>query len=379
MRILTNLIVVIALLLIALSTGTAAQDIDWSQPESIDPLAEGIGDFLDVDFAGFEKTAREAYNTGEYRKAAQYYLALAKQNTSDGGNIYNLACCYGLMGEADLAAKFVERSVKAGFEDIGHITWDPDFESVRDTDVFIEVLERLQTEKKAEDAEKGKLALLEASVYQKCYIQLPNDYDPAKSYTLLVGLHGYGGRPEQFVKLWDRFTEHDFIFASLQAPYAFSVGSNTGYSWITGLPDDEEFWKQVSTASQDYVSGAIGDLCREYNVSSVYLLGFSQGCTLAYLTGIHHHEIINGIICFAGWLETGLLSEDDINAANQLRVFIAHGIHDRMVGLDASYKSRDVLVEHGYVVTLCEFDGAHAVPEEPLQAAEAWMRERPSQ
>jgi len=149
MRILTNLIVVVALLLIGLSTGTAAQGIDWTQPESIYPLAEGIGDFLDVDIAGYEKTAREAYNTGEYRKAAQYYLVLVKHNTSDGGNIYNLACCYGLMNEAELAAKFVERSVKAGFEDIGHITWDPDFESVRDTDVFKETLERLQAEKKA--------------------------------------------------------------------------------------------------------------------------------------------------------------------------------------------------------------------------------------
>lgn len=368
-------VVYILCALVALLSSAQEAPADWSQPETIDPFQPGIGDFLDVDIAGFEKIAREAYNAGEYRRAAQYYLSLARYNVRDGGNIYNLACCYGLLGEAELAAKFVERSVKAGFEDIGHITWDPDFESVRETDVFKNVLERLQAEKKAEDAEKGKLALLEASVYQRCYIQLPDDFDPAKSYTLLVGLHGYGGRPDNFIKLWDRFAERDFIFASLQAPYAFSVGGNTGYSWITGLPDDDEFWKQVSTISQDYVAGAIGNLCEEYNVSSVYLLGFSQGCTLAYLTGIRHHEIIDGIICFAGWLETDLLTDDDLNAASQLRVFIAHGIHDRMVKLDASYKSRDKLVEHGYIVTLCEFDGAHHVPEEPLQAAEAWMKQ----
>ncbi len=375
MRALTSLVIAVILLLFALSSGAMAQDTDWSQPESIDPLAEGIGDFLDVDTTEYEKTAREAYDSGEYRKAAQYYLALARCNMRDGGSIYNLACCYGLMGEAELAAKFVERSVKAGFEDIGHIGRDPDFESVRETDIFRETLERLQAEKKAEDSKKGKLALLEGSVYQKCYIQLPDDYDPVKSYTLLVGLHGYGGRPGNFIKLWDRFAEHDFVFASLQAPYSFSAGSDTGYSWITGLPDDEEFWKQVSTASQDYVAGAIGQLCREYNIGSVYLLGFSQGCTLAYLTGIHHHDIIDGIICFAGWLETDLLTDDDLDAASRLRVFIAHGIHDRMVQLEASYKARDTLLEHDYTVTLCEFDGAHHVPEEPLQAAEAWMKE----
>ena len=86
------------------------------------------------------------------------------------------------------------------------------------------------------------------------------------------------------------------------------------------------------------------------------------------------------MLCFLlpamiGWLNVEWLTEDALAAGSHLRVFIAHGIHDRMVKLEASYKSRDTLIEHGYVVTLCEFDGAHAVPEEPLQAAEAWMKE----
>lgn len=32
----------------------------------------------------------------------------------------------------------------------------------------------------------------ESSVLFKCQIRLPNDYDPEESYTLVIGLHGYG-------------------------------------------------------------------------------------------------------------------------------------------------------------------------------------------
>jgi tetratricopeptide (TPR) repeat protein len=122
----------------AMMTTAVAQDsttdVDWSNPDSIDVLQPDIGDFLDVDLAALEKIATDAYQAGEWEKAAKYYLALLRYDISDSGNIYNLACCYGLMGEAELAAKYLERAYRAGFTDIEHISWDPDFDSVRQSD-----------------------------------------------------------------------------------------------------------------------------------------------------------------------------------------------------------------------------------------------------
>jgi len=372
MRLFFTWLTVAAILLSAVPFALAGSaEID---PAAIDPLAADAGGFLDADLAGWQRAAREAYEAEDYAKAAQYYLALLHYNVKDGNSIYNLACCYGLMGEADLAAKHLERAANAGFEQFSMAARDADFDSVRDTEVFKETLAKLTAAQKARDAGAGTMALLEAPTYHECYIQLPDDYDPAKAYRLVIGLHGYGASPRSFMGLWERFSEHDFIFASLQAPYAFSVGSDLGYSWITGLPDNENFWKQTAVSSAAYVGRAVEELRGRYNVNEVYLLGFSQGCTLAYLTGILHHEYLDGIVCFAGWLEGDILTAGDIAAANHLRVFIAHGKEDRVVEFRASEKARDALRDAGYDVTFYQFSGAHRVPAEPLQAAEAWMK-----
>lgn len=368
----TSLIAVAILLLCAPFTWAESAEVD---PAAVDPLAADAGAFLDTNLAEWELAAREAYDAKEYEKAAQYYLALLHYNVKDGNSIYNLACCYGLMGEAELAAKYLERAAKAGFEDFGMAVLDADFNSVREAGVFKETLAKLNAAQKARDAAAGTLTLLEAPVYHECYVQLPEGYDPAKTYTLVVGLHGYGASPDSFMGLWERFATRNFIFASLQAPYAFSVGNELGYSWVTGLPGDEALEKQVTLASVDYVARAVEELRGRYGVGEVYLLGFSQGCTLTYLTGILHHEFFDGIICFAGWLDTDILTDEVIAAANHLRVFIAHGTEDRMVPFESSEEARDTLLKHGYSVTFHQFAGAHRVPEEPLRAAEAWMKD----
>jgi predicted esterase len=372
MRVIFTWIIATAILMLGAPIAWAENaEVD---PAAINPLAADAGAFLDTDLAEWQTTAREAYDAQDYQKAAQYYLALLHYNAKDGNSIYNLACCYGLMGEAELAAKYLERAAKAGFEEFGMAAHDADFDSVRDADVFKETLAKLAAAQKARDAGAGTLMLLEAPTYHECYVQLPDNYDPAKTYTLVVGLHGYGASPKSFMGLWERFSEHDFIFASLEAPYAFSVGGDLGYSWITGLPDDEEFWKQTAVSSADYVAHAVEELRGRYSVDEVYLLGFSQGCTLTYLTGILHHEYFDGIVCFAGWLEMGILTDEDIAAANHLRVFIAHGNEDRVVEFSSSEKARDKLLENGYDVTFFEFAGPHSVPAEPLRAAEAWIK-----
>ena len=74
--------------------------------------------------------------------------------------------------------------------------------------------------------------------------------------------------------------------------------------------------------TEEYVLAVLDALKSQYKIGDVYLLGFSQGCALTYLTGLHHPELFKGIICFGGWLQQDRVTLAQMQAAKGLRVFI---------------------------------------------------------
>lgn len=343
-----------------------------------DIYADNVDAFLDVDLKELEKQAREAYQAEEYEKAAELYLKLLRRNVTDGGNIYNLACCYGLLGKAEHAAKFLEKSFDAGFRNVGWMKNDPDFEKIKETEVFKTVIARLEEKVKEKEAGKGDTTYISASAEFRCRIKFPDGYDPNKAYPLLVGLHGYGSDPESFVGLYERFENPGFIYAVPQAPYPYLRGNEQGYSWSAPVPDENPASERSKLESEEYVAGLVRHLKNEYKVGDTYLLGFSQGCGMTYTTGIKNHELFKGLIGFGGWFSEEWLVEKagiDLKKMNDLRIFVAHGTKDTLVKPEEGIKARDILKEHGYDVTFYEFDGAHTVPKEALLEVQKWMEE----
>ncbi|MBN2207714.1 MAG: hypothetical protein JW759_00225 [Candidatus Coatesbacteria bacterium] len=342
----------------------------------IDPYAKCAGDFLDVDLKELEKQAREAYQAEKFEEAAALYLKLLSRNVPDGGSIYNLACCYGRLGRAELAAKHLERAYKAGFTDVGWMKNDPDFETVRENEQFKATIASLEEKAKEKEQGKGEAIYISASAEFRCRLKFPEGYDAEKTYPLLVGLHGYGSDPESFVGLWERFDNAQFIYAVPQAPYPYLRGNEQGYSWSAPLPDEDPASEQSKLQSEEYVANVVKYLKKQYKVGDTYLLGFSQGCGLAYTTGIKNHELFRGLICFGGWLSEDWLVKRagiDLKKMNDLRIFIAHGSKDTMVKPEEGLKAKDILEKNGYKVAFYGFDGPHTVPKEALLEAQKWM------
>jgi predicted esterase len=331
------------------------EGVDWTNPDSINPYQEGIGDFLDLDFDALKQAAWDKYNEGDYETAAKYYLAVLRFNITDGSSIYNLACCYGLSGEAELAAQYLQRAFNAGYTDVEWMSQDPDFDSVKDTPVFSTTLAELQMRVATEEMSLGGLIYLEGNGFYECRVMLPDNID-------------------RFITVYDRFENHDFIYATPRAPFPFFNGSDLGYSWIEGDPNDEGSWLGSAECTVQYVADVTEQLKTRYNVSDVYLLGFSQGCSLAYMAGITHHELFDGLICFGGWLDTDFLDSETIEQARDLRVFIGHASDDGMVDFEAGTTARDTLLGYGYDVTFFEFEGGHTVPETGIHRVEQWLK-----
>lgn len=352
---------------------------EWQDPESLDIYDAAVSQFLDVDTSALFDAAWKAYQDQDYEKSAQYYLALLHTDFGNSGTMYNLACDYGLLGEAALAADFVERSFNAGFEDVEHMQSDPDLDPVRDDPVFKETMERIQASAAELKAERGNEVFFKEPVFLRGRVFLPTDYDPHTAYPLVVGLHGFGSGPDEYVKLWKRFETVDFIYVVPQAPYPFlSDIDAVGYSWgywtaTSSLPPRS--WKM----SQDYVADVIEQMRSLYQVSDVYLLGFSQGAGMALSAGIANHNQVSGIIAFGSWLEDQWLSPDQLAHGSNVRVFIAHGNKDGIVDFESGKAAYDKLSELGYDVTFHEFDGGHAVPEDVIHVVEQWMKAPPAE
>lgn len=344
--------------------------------QAIDPFAEDVGDFLDVDvMKEYGMKAYEAYNAQDYELAAQYYLAYLRYDIGAAGAIYNLACCYGLLGKESLAAEYLLRSFEAGFDDIEHIKQDPDFDKVRESEAVRAVMDSITAIAEHEKKKQGSINFVAGSVILPSYIKVPEDFNPEQSYDLLVGLHGWGANPESFVQLWERFGENpDFIYVAPQAPYAFQAGKEIGYSWQQWIEEDSAMIAEARLRCEEYVLNVINDLKNRYNIDKVYLTGFSQGGGYTYMIGIKNHEVFAGIMPLGGWLDEEWIGEEALKAAKDLSVFIGHGKKDIRVDFEVAKKAKKTLKKLGYDVTLFTFDGGHAVPEEEAQALVEWMK-----
>lgn len=349
----------------------SAADTDWSKPETIDIDNPDLVKNFDVNPERLMVEGWKAYQDKQYEKATQYYLAYLQHVKNDAGNIYNLACCYGLLGKAEPAAAWLEKSVEAGWKDMTHLKNDPDFASVRETDIFKATVDKLEKKLMEVKSDPGRMLMVPSRSLIPVYIKLPAGFDPEKTYPLVVGLHGYGDNAEKFASLWDNRTlAIDFIYAAMEAPYAFQVGKEIGYSWFLRM-DPEEHAELVNRAggmTDANVLAGIDLLKNEYKIDKVYLLGFSQGAGLTYITGLKHPELFAGIAPFGGWMDTDIIMEDDLNSAKNLPVLIVHGSQDTMVEIDAARKAEEILKNHGFNVRFITFEGGHVIPEEGLKA-----------
>jgi predicted esterase len=355
-----------ALAVVALATGT------WAQP-ALNELDPSAGNFLDFPMDSVSRAANSAYQAAHYNEAARLYLSALEHDVTNSNDIYNLACCYGLLKQDSLAALYLRRAFRAGFDDIGHVKQDPDFDSVQTRPVFSALVESLSATVDSAQAQAGTQVDVEATCLVPGHIRLPNDYDSSKTYPLVIGLHGYGANPKSFAKLYERAGKPEFIFACLQAPYAFGAGRDLGYSWNTWNRNDSTVEPRSSRLSGDLIATAAKELSSRFHTNGTWLLGFSQGCFMAYRTGIGYHDLFKGIICFGGGLDTLSFGPADYEAAKGLKVFASHGKEDRMVDYKYGTTTRDFLKRKGFNVTFVDFKGGHTVPEQQLKQAVKWM------
>jgi phospholipase/carboxylesterase len=222
---------------------------------------------------------------------------------------------------------------------------------------------------------KAEVLDVASTVLLPTEVRLPPDYDPANEYDLLVALHGFGSSSRQFARISPPLTEAELIFAAPQAPTSFMAGESLGYDWDRAHdePDGSERRVRFARVSIEYIVDVIEALQERYAIRDVYLFGFSQGGAYAYLVGIHHPDLVSGIVAVGMGFDVAWFEDGALESASTVPVLIAHSPEDPRVPYTLAEKSAMTLRSLDYDVSFYGYSGGHRVTPEVLERTLRWI------
>lgn len=101
--------------------------------------------------------------------------------------------------------------------------------------------------------------------------------------------------------------------------------------------------------------------------SRLAVAGFSDGASYALSLGMANGDLFTHVIAFSpGFAAPG-------SGRGAPRLFVSHGLHDRVLPVSASRRIVGDARRNGYDVRYREFDGGHTVPGELADEAVRWF------
>jgi len=198
----------------------------------------------------------------------------------------------------------------------------------------------------------------------------------APGAALIVGLHGYGmdaGQIETLVNI-EPNTDHSFV--ALNAPVPVDGGGGAWYplddssgSIVVDPGDVRLGGEQVADATAALVTATGAD------ASQVYIVGFSQGASMALGLTLTHPELAAGYIAFAGGLAPEVRAEN-WTVDGGAPVLLGYGTRDARFSAEELDATVATLSDAGLSVQLETFPVPHAVSGAGRRTISSWIDDR---
>ena len=194
----------------------------------------------------------------------------------------------------------------------------------------------------------------------------------ADAYPTLVLLHGRGDSAAGIAPLAYEFQRDDLLVLSVQAPLELGGVMAGGYEWYR-LREPRSLDEATLRASLDALAEFLDTVKGAYPVDleRVVLLGFSQGAVMALGAQALRPDSVAGVIALSGYFPIEVESEADSLVGRP--AFVAHGVYDDIIPVEAGRRTRDLLDRHGVDLTYREYRMAHQVSAEEMAEARAWL------
>ncbi|MBN1278797.1 MAG: phospholipase [Chlorobium sp.] len=192
---------------------------------------------------------------------------------------------------------------------------------------------------------------------------------------LMIMLHGYGSNEKDLIQLGPILNEK-LRYVSARAPHALDIGM---YGWFpieftsNGITVDYEAAKEARNQLTGFIEEIIADYRPRGN--RVWLMGFSQGSVMSYLTAFERPDLLHGVIACSGQLpQRETVPEKNVEKLRQLPFLVMHGLFDDVLpiakGEEANRLLKDILAD----LTYQEFPMAHEISPAALHLASEWLR-----
>lgn len=206
---------------------------------------------------------------------------------------------------------------------------------------------------------------------------------PAPQASIII-LHGLGADGEDFVPIChelDLSAAGPVRYVLPSAP-AIPVSINGGYvmrAWYDirqpgqGPREDETGLRQSQQAIHALIER---EIARGIPASRIVLMGFSQGCAMALMTGLRYPQRLAGIVALSGYLPLLDTTAAEQHQANlHTPIFMAHGQEDDVVLMSRGTQSRDQLASLGHAIDWHDYPMDHTLCLEEVQDLQAWLNQ----
>ncbi len=191
---------------------------------------------------------------------------------------------------------------------------------------------------------------------------------------LLILHHGRGADEHDLLPLGEALDpQRRLHVVTPRAP--LSLPGTTGNHWYlvprVGHPDQASFHAAFAQLAElhDELSQRTG-----IGPERTVLGGFSMGSVMSYALGLDSARgLVAGILAFSGFIPTLTGWAPDFAGHRDVRVFVAHGEHDRVIAVEFARRAVADLRAGGLQVEYRESPAGHHIDPRQIPAASEWL------
>ncbi|EDM27487.1 hypothetical protein LNTAR_05226 [Lentisphaera araneosa HTCC2155] len=348
---------ILLIYLISLSTLFSSPLKDYPEPVfkiEIPPIPSkefGKYDLSQHDVQFLSSTASKNVREGKLDLAIQFQYWAHQANKNDG--LYELACYYSLNKNIDASVYYLQKAA---------ISEGTFYDFVIDDEDLIPVMNSKYWEQLRPWLKKCSYAWRNSGYSRINIIEPQNKI----SKILLIGLHGYGSKPEDFASPDDQefANKHQVTFVGISASLAME---NNSFMWSENIPKDyKHITKLLKTKGINLAT----------ENRTIILIGFSQGAQLSTEILARHPNLFKGIIalCPGAKYDSQLHKAKPKPNLGQKKAVIICGAEEHSGNLKLSKSNFEWLRQHKAKVSYTKIEGmGHSFPNNYYLALEDYL------